>query len=39
LFFKCFVAGIKVLGEAKKHYLDFQFHVHQIQTWPMGGEL
>jgi hypothetical protein len=39
LFFKCFVAGIKVLGEAKKHNLVFQFHVHQIQRWLMGGEL
>ncbi len=30
LFFRCFVARIKVLGEANKHYLYFQFHVHQI---------
>ncbi len=39
LFSRCFVARIKVLGEAKKHNLVFQIFVHRIWRQPMGGEL
>ncbi len=39
LFSKCFVARIRVLGEAKKHNLVFQIPIHRIWRWPMGGEL